>query len=223
MPLALLALVCVLPAVQTAVSVYWQWHTVITYPALKLLMIAVPVVVWLASGRTRGEVKELVGWKRTNFLPGLVVGGLMAGVILAAYYVIFRSVLDPTPVGEKVRSLGVLGYYWVMALVIALWNSLYEEYYWRAFILGEFRAWTKAVWVPCIIGGALFGIHHVFALLPVFELPVMAMCVLGTMVAGGVWSWMRLRGDSILDCYLSHALANLAIMWIGYDLVLRAT
>ena len=223
MPLVLLALVCLVPAVQTAVSVYWQWHTVITYPALKALMIAVPVVVWLTSGRTRAEVKELVGWKRTSFRPGLAVGGLSAGVILTGYYVLFRPMIDPTPVADKVRSLGVLRYYWAMALVIALWNSLYEEYYWRGFILGEFRAWTQKLWAPCVIGGALFGIHHIFAVLPVFRLPLVAMCVLGTMVAGGVWSWMRLRGLSILDCYLSHVLANLSIMWIGYDLIVRAT
>lgn len=222
MPVPLLALVCLLPTVQTAVSVYWQWHTAVTYPALKALMIAVPIVVWVTSGRTRAQVKSLVGWKRTSFLPGLAVGGLMAGVILVGYYALLRPMIDPAAVADKVRSLGVLKYYWAMALVIALWNSLYEEYYWRGFILGELRGWTRKLWTPCIIGGALFGIHHVFAVLPVFHLPLAALCVLGTMVAGGVWSWMRLRGDSILDCYVSHVLANLSIMWIGYDLILSA-
>ena len=221
-PILLLVVVCLLPAVQTAVSVYWQWHPSVTYPILKLLMIATPVLVWLLSGRTAKEAKELVGWKRTNFLPGLVAGGLMAGVILGAYYAVFRSRLDPAPVTGKIRSLGVLEYYWAMALVIALWNSLYEEYYWRGFILGEFRTRTDTLWGPCLLGGALFGIHHIFALLPAFELPVTVMCVLATMVAGGVWSWMRLRGNSILDCYLSHVLANIAVAWIGYDLTCRA-
>jgi hypothetical protein len=51
-PLLLLVFFCLLPAVQTAVSVHFQWYTKITYPVFKVLMIAGPIVVWLASGHT---------------------------------------------------------------------------------------------------------------------------------------------------------------------------
>ena len=44
-PLALLAIFCLMPAVQTAVTIYWQWRTVVTYPLLKALMVAIPLTV----------------------------------------------------------------------------------------------------------------------------------------------------------------------------------
>jgi len=221
-PLPLLGFICILPTIQTVVAVHWEWNTTVTYPILKGLMVVTPVVVWVALRRTRSEVKDIAGWKRTNFLHGLVLGAAMAGLVLLGYVVIFRHLLDPSFVLAKVRSLGVLEHYWLMALAISLWNSLLEEYYWRAFIIGELRCWLRNTWVLCIAGGMLFGLHHAFALLSICEWPFVVLGALGTMVAGGAWSWMRVRGYSILDCYVSHVLVDLAIMSVGYDLIRQA-
>ena len=211
-----------LPAFQTAVSVHWQWHTPITYPALKAVIIAMPIVVWLAIRRPRREVLELTGCRRTNLLPGLVAGAILAAAILGSYYAVLRPIVDPTPVAAKVRSMGLLERYWLMAAVVSLWNSLVEEYYWRAFLLGELRRWTGRALPLCVLCGALFGLHHIFALAGVLAPSVTALCVLGTMIAGGVWSWMRLRGYSIADCYVSHVIADLSVFWVGYDLITRS-
>ena len=123
MPLFLLVAVGLLPSVQTAVSVYWQWHTPITYPAFKILMIAVPIAVWVGAQWSRREVCELVGLKRPNLPVGIAVGVLMSATILAGYYLLLRPTLDPGPVLAKVRSLGVLKYYWVMAVFISRLKS----------------------------------------------------------------------------------------------------
>ena len=221
-PWALLGLVCLLPAIQTLVAVHLQWYPVITYPGLKLLMIAVPIVVWWRLGLSARQAADRAGWRRPNLLRGLAVGALMSGVILAGYYGVLRDRLDPEPILRKVESLGLLEAYWAMALVISLWNSLFEEYYWRAFIVGELRARALSTLAACAIAGGLFGLHHIFALASLFTWPLVCFFTFGTMVAGGVWSWMRCRGYSIWDCYVSHLLADLAIMWIGYDLILRA-
>ena len=221
-PLALLGPMLLLPAVQTAVAVHWQWHPAVSYPGLKALMIALPILIWLSLRRSRAQVWATTGLKRTNLRAGLLVGGLMAGVILAGYYAVFRPTIDPAPLLAKVRSLGLGEHYWAMSLVVSLWNSLFEEYYWRAFLVGELRLWTTSTAAVVAVAGAMFGLHHVFAMLSVFELPLVCLFAAGTALAGAVWAWMRLRGVSIFDCYLSHILADLAIMWIGYDLILRA-
>ena len=221
-PLIPLVAIGLLPAAQTGVSVYWEWHTAITYPAFKVLMIAAPIVAWLWARRSGREVRDLVGLKRPNFPIALAVGALMSAVILTGYYFVLRPSLDPAPILAKVRSLGVLKHYWVMAGFISLWHSLFEEYFWRGFIIGELRGWISRGWVTCVVGGAVFGIHHIFALEALFDWPVVALATLGTMVAGAVWSYMRVRGYSIWDCYISHVLADLSIMWIGYDLIMRA-
>ncbi len=109
-----------------------------------------------------------------------------------------------------------------MAVFISLANSLFEEYYWRAFLVSELRVWLGSAPLVCIVAGVLFGLHHAFAMGPLFDWPVLVLCVGGTMAAGAVWTWMRVRGNSILDCYVSHVLADLAIMWIGWDLLVTA-
>ena len=220
--LPLLALFCLLPALQTAVSIHFQWYTNLTYPVFKLLMIAVPIVVWRASRCSLAEIRRLAGCLPTTMLAGLSLGLLMAGVILTGYYLFLQRHVNPLPVLDKVHSLGLFGYYWLMAVFISLAHSLLEEYYWRAFILTQLARWIPGTLALSVSAGAIFGLHHIFVLLSLFGLPLLALCVLATMLAGFAWSWMRLAGYSIWDCYISHVFADLAVMWIGYDLILRA-
>ncbi len=163
--LPLLAIFCLLPGLQTAVAVYWGWQTAITYPLLKVVMIAIPVIVWLQVRRGGAPIAERIGWKRTNLRAGLSVGIVMGGVILAGYYGLLREVIDPGPVLAKVRSLGLVEYYWHMSIFICLGNALFEEYYWRAFLIGELRSYLRSKPVLCIVAGGLFGVHHLFAML----------------------------------------------------------
>lgn len=221
-PWALLAAFALLPGVQTLVAVYWQWHAPVTYPALKAVMIAVPIVCWLALRRPRVEVFALTGLKRPNLAAGAALGTAMAGVILAGYYLVLRGRLDPHPLVAKVRSLGLLDYYWAMAAVVCLWNALFEEYYWRAFLVGEAMQHGLGLGALVALGGAFFGIHHVFALAPLFAWPLVASFTFGTMLAGATWTLMRCRGRSIWECYVGHILADAAIMWIGWDLIRQA-
>ena len=221
-PLLLVGVFCLLPAIQIAVSVHLEWQTMITYPVFKVLMVAGPILVWLGLGYSGAEIKQAVGLKRSNMLGGLGVGVLMAGVIVGGYYLVLRGEIDPGPMLAKVESLGILKYYWVMAVFISAVHSLFEEYYWRGFILSGLKGWVGKTWILVLISGAIFGIHHIFAMLELFPLAWVILCVAGTVVAGVIWSWMRVRGKSIWDCHISHVLADLAVMWIGYDLILRA-
>lgn len=220
--LCLLTICFALPSFQTLVSVYWEWQTPVTYPLLKAVMVLLPAIVWLRLRRRGVNIRRRAGLKKTNMLFGLLMGVVMGGGVLGAYYAVLRPMLDPGPVLEKLQSLGLVEYYWIMALFISLSNSMFEEYYWRAFIVGELRTYLQSRWLVCVVAGVLFGGHHVFALLPLFEWHVILLCVAGTMIAGGTWAWMRVRGSSIVDCYVSHVLADLAAMWCGYDLLTRA-
>ena len=89
----------------------------------------------------------------------------------------------------------------------------------RGFLLGELWARIPSPVGVVLVGGVLFGLHHIFALLGLFPWPLALLFMSGTMLAGAVWTWMRVRGLSIIDCYVSHILADLAIMWIGWDLM----
>jgi len=91
LPLAVVAAFCLLPALQTAAAVHWQIASAVTYPALKLLMIAAPLLAWRWTRRARLEVSVLAGLKRTRLLGGLATGLLAAGVILGGYYFVLAA------------------------------------------------------------------------------------------------------------------------------------
>lgn len=224
LPVAVLVACCLLPAVQTLVTIQLQWLTAVTYPALKAAMVVVPIAVWRWCRLGRADVFGRIGVRRTRLLAGALVGAAMAGAILAMYYAAFRGRVDHVAplLIDKLDSLGLRQHYWTMVVVISFANSLLEEYYWRGFILGELlgRVGRSAA---CLIAAGLFGLHHVFAVLCLADAWLIAFGVACTVVAGLVWAQMRARGASLLDCYVSHVMADLAALWVGWDVISRAS
>jgi len=225
LPVAVLAACCLLPALQTLVTVHLQWLMEITYPALKAVMIIAPVAIWRWSRLGRAEVLRRIGVQRTRLSLGLLVGAAMAGAILAMYYAIFRGRVDHVAplLIDKLNSMGLREHYWSMVVVISFANSMLEEYYWRGFILSELLDRVGSRATACLIAGGLFGLHHVFAVLCLADGWLIALGVACTVAAGLVWGWMRVRGASLLDCYVSHVMADLAALWVGWDLISRVS
>jgi len=224
LPVVVLTACCLLPAVQTLVAVQLQWMTAITYPALKAVMVLAPVAIWRWARLGRVEVLGRIGVQRTRLWLGVLVGAAMAGAILTMYYAIFRSRVDcvaPLLI-DKLNSLGLREHYWSMVVVISLANSALEEYYWRGFILSELLGRVGRA-EACLIAGGLFGLHHVFAVLCLSNVWLIALGVACTVAAGLVWAWMRAGGASLIDCYVSHVMADLAALWVGWDLISRAS
>ncbi len=226
LPLALLVACALLPATQTLVSVHLEWFTAITHPAFKALMIALPLVIWRWSRRGRKEVLKQVGWQRTTLLPGVLTGAGLSALVLAAYYFVLPNMIDFGPVAQelagKLDSLGMRQYYWLMAVVVSVMNASLEEYYWRAFLLGEFFERIPSRLLACVLCGGLFGLHHVFALLCVGSAGLVALGAGATIVAALVWGYLRVKGYSIFDCYLSHLMVDFAVFWVGYDMIRSA-
>ena len=221
LPWPLLIGMGLLPTTKTVLAVHFEIAPAVTYPALILLMIALPLLIWRLQRRSRAELRTSAGLKRTNFLPGLATGALAVVVIVGGYYAVLAGRLDAQPLADKARALGLIDHYWLMAVGICLGNALFEEYYWRVFLFDGLRRRLRSGWAVCGIGGALFGLHHVFAMLDFFPPRWLGLFVLGTIVAGAAWSWMRWRGLSIWDCYVSHVMADAAIMWVGWDMISR--
>ncbi len=217
--LPLLVLLSLLPAIQWAVSIHFHWNTRVTYPAFQLLIILLPAAIFWYSGLSLREVGSVIGWKRTNTLAGWVVGAIMVAIMLTVYYAYMRPRIDSSKVLARLSAFNFRDHYWVLVVYLSFFNSFIEEYYWRGFILAELRSRISGMLPLCIISGVLFGLHHLVATLDMFPWPVIIVATGGSAITGGVWAWMRLRGDSIFDCYISHILADFGLMWIGYDLM----
>lgn len=218
---AILAGLCLLPAIQTAVAVHFEIWPEITYPLLKAMILLAPLIVWKLTGRERGELFVDVGLTRPSHWRGLLAGGLFAAVIVGGYFLALAGRIDAGPVAAKVAALGIGEplRYWGAAAFISLGNSAIEEYYWRGFLVSQFRRWIAGTGALCLVGGGLFGLHHIFAMASSFPPGVVVLGVAGTVAAGGAWTWLRLRGWSLWDLYLCHVLADLAVFFVGWDLI----
>lgn len=221
--LALLAVAALVPATGSLVAIYLEIAHFVTFPLGKIAMVALPIIIWRRARLTRGELLAeagLTGNRRGPGPVGLLSGAVVAGVVLAAWYGFFAGRIGTEAVRTKAASLGIVDYYLPFAAFVCLANSLLEEYFFRAFLLGRTRRLARSRHLLALSNGAVFGLHHVFVLAAVVDSPVtVAVLVLGTVLGGYHWSMLRLRGYSIVDCWISHLMADAAIMWIGWEAI----
>jgi len=156
-----------------------------------------------------------------GFLSGLGISGflllvwktLLAGGPLAARAAQVAS--------AKLAAFGIetAGGYLLLAVFYSAFHSLLEEYYWRWFVFGHLRRSLSVPWAA-ILSSLAFMSHHV---LVVGELAgaydARTWLLASTVGAGGlVWAWLYHRSRSLYGPWLSHALADAALLWIGYGL-----
>lgn len=152
---------------------------------------------------------------------GLVaLAGLVAGypALLAGWAALAGA---PAAIGAKLAVFGVespAGFL-LMAAFYSLIHSFLEEYYWRWFVFGRLR---RRLSPPAagVVSSLAFSSHHVLllgVLLGGFG-PATWLLAAGVFAAGTAWAWLFHRGGGLAGPWLSHALADAGLMWIGYSL-----
>jgi membrane protease YdiL (CAAX protease family) len=129
----------------------------------------------------------------------------------------------PARVAGMVQKFGMNSpaRYLLFAVPFCLVHSLMEEYYWRWFVFG----WLKR-WVPLGVAVALsslaFMAHHVILLAGYFPgrfLTVALPFSLCVAVGGAVWAWLYHRTGSLYAAWVSHAVIDVAIFAIGFEML----
>ena len=196
----------------------------VIYAATKLFTIAWPAVaVFMIEGFAaprRGEA-----WKRhLSAIPaGLATGMLIAGLIVGCY--LWTPLGDYVerfagPIGAKVTAMGLgepIGYVAFCAFLSGL-HSLIEEYYWRWYVFGRLMVLARSG-VAYAFAGLSFAAHHYVLLAGYF--PAAGAIVFGTAVGvgGAFWCWMYRRQGTLTGVWVSHALVDVAICYVGYRLL----
>lgn len=220
LPLSILLLLSILPALTTWSAFYLEVWPYIIYPLAKISLLFLPFAVWRLAGH-----RWLAGLPDMGLGPPSrrgVVSGLLLSVLIVGAFFLLAAHLDGSAIRQKLESLAILDFYWTAAFFILAVNSALEEWYWRGFLLAEWRNHVKQPAVVIAGGGLFFGFHHFFTLLPYFPLALALLFTGATMLAGALWSRQRLQGWSLLDCYLSHLVADLTIIMVGAILVFSA-
>jgi membrane protease YdiL (CAAX protease family) len=158
---------------------------------------------------------------------GLAFGLAVSAVLLAPYFASLRGAdfLSGTP--ENVRAkistfhADTPAKYFLLALFVAGFHSLMEEYYWRWFVFGELKRSIPVV--PAIVLSSLaFMIHHIIVLDIYFPGRLWSAAIpfsLCVAFGGAAWAWLYHRTGTIYSCWISHLLIDAAIMVVGYDMV----
>jgi CAAX prenyl protease-like protein len=161
---------------------------------------------WL--GRSAwGDLTPWPGWKTLGLAVGLgmLVTALWVG--LDGVYPVFggvgsRAAFNPNtlPTAPKIGFLAVR----LLGLVLVV--PLFEELFWRSFVIrwiidpDDFRRVPvgRVTLTAGAITATLFAVEHPAEWLP-------------ALLTGALWAWLLQRTRSVSACFVSHAVANLGL------------
>ncbi|MHC5002639.1 MAG: CPBP family intramembrane glutamic endopeptidase [Planctomycetota bacterium] len=191
----------------------------VVFAACKLWMLLLPAVWRLRVDRRPISLSPA---RHGGLGVGALLGLAIAVVILAAYALVGERLIDEHHVREIARRTEIAGP--VRFLVAAaFWiciNSVIEEYVYRWFLFEKCEV-LVGTRTAVVLSAAFFTIHHVIALRTQFDGLVTAIGSLGVFVGGLVWSWCYQRYRSIWPGYVSHAIVDVAVFWLGWKMIVQ--
>ncbi len=195
----------------------------VVYGAGKLVEVALPLAFILLWERRLPRPR----WPgRDGLALGLGFGLAVAAGILGLYFGWLRdsSLLAHTPalLLAVLRKFGIdsLPGFLAWAAFATLVNSLYEEYYYRWFLFGRMRAFLPLP-AAVVVSALVFMAHHVILLtgfLPGQFWTAVAPLSLAIAAGGAMWAWLYARTGSLYPPWVSHAVIDLAVLAVGWDL-----
>ena len=194
------------------------------YAAVKIFTVFWPVLcLWLILRERLPRINPRDPKHRKALPLGLLTGAgiaaLMFGLMQTPIGAVVRSCAPA--VRSKARELGFLDHYWTFAIFLSLVHSLIEEYYWRWFVFGRLRQVVSRRGAH-LLAGLAFSAHHVVVLTQYFPVFWGVTFGLGAGVGGVIWSLMYEKQGTLTGAWLSHLIADLAIMTIGHVLLFGA-
>lgn len=171
-----------------------------------------------------GRGRPFVDWRARTHREALPFGALLG---LAMASLLFDAMATPLAgivldagdaLREKIRTLGILSSYWPWAIAFSVLHSLLEEYYWRWFVFGRLTEVMPEV-AAHLCAGLAFGAFHAVAASQFFDVGVSVLMAAFVAVAGIVWSWLYRRQGTLVGCWASHAVADLALFAIAHKAI----
>jgi membrane protease YdiL (CAAX protease family) len=200
------------PAVQAAVALG------------KVIQFGFPVVYMWCVHRSQ------LGWAPfpgRGFGRAVGFGVLVALGVFGLYYGglrdLIRSSAAPAAAWQKLVELGCATpvRYFLLAAFISVAHAFLEEYYWRWFVFGQLRRYLR-LWPALVIASLGFMAHHIIVLGVYFPDHFWTLAIpfaLAVAIGGGVWAWLYDQSRSLYGVWVSHLIADAALLAVGYDMV----
>tara|TARA_B100001175_G_scaffold286150_1_gene267665 strand:+ start:380 stop:1012 length:633 start_codon:yes stop_codon:yes gene_type:complete len=180
----------------------------------KLWYILIPVY-WIYRIE---ESRLMFGETNYNGMAESLISGIIMFVVIAVIFLLFGETIDVELMKLEIGATGLLNLplfivgmiYWITI------NSLVEELVFRQFIGDRLLEITEREYITVFFSAAIFTCHHTVLLSLYFDPWQNALASLGIFIAGVTWSVLWLRHRSLFVCWLSHAIADLAVFGIAY-------
>ena len=199
------------------------------YAVTKIIQFAFPAVwFWTREGvrpPLHGPAKPVRGGLGRGLLFSLISGLAIVATLLFSWRAILAASpafeQAPAAVAEKVASFGIDSgaKFLLLAAFYSVIHSFLEEYYWRWFVFGRLRRRLPFA-AAAVVSAIAFTSHHVLVVgffLGSFGVLTFAVSLIVT-AAGLLWAWLYHRTGHLAGPWLSHALADAGLMWIGYQM-----
>jgi|TARA_B110000495_G_C22976236_1_gene573419 hypothetical protein len=156
---------------------------------------------------------------------GLKMGfltGVGMSIIILITWLLFEDSLDTVQMISTLKSKGLsnINLYILGMLYWILINSLLEEYVFRWFITTKSSVLFGSDTIAIVFSASLFTLHHTLALHYFgFIWWQTILASFGLLSAAAIWSWLYIRYRSIWVCWLSHAICDVVVFSIGYQIL----
>lgn len=201
-----------------------QWLRVI-YSASKVVQFTLPAIWIFAVLREPFSTRRFT---RQNAIAGLKTGVIFFAMTLVAYFFVFEpyNLLSGSSdaITQKISEFGVTSpiSFILMAIYISVLHSFLEEYYWRWFVFRKLREFTGFS-TALVISSVGFALHHIVVIsyyAPAeYARVLIPLAALSVFFAGAVWAYQYEKSRSLWVVWISHLLADIALMIVGYRLV----
>ena len=191
------------------------------YTGVKFFLLVWPILsIFLILRRARVESYSVIR-HAASIWPGVAFGVFVCALMFVLIKLTpLGSVVEDNAdrMAERIAGLGVVDHYLWFAIFISFVHAALEEYYWRWFVFGRLRVVVPTGWAY-FLAAVGFSSHHIVILSQFF--PIGWALFLGVCVGigGAFWSWLYQKYGSLWGAWVSHMLVDLAIMWVGWEVL----
>lgn len=149
------------------------------------------------------------------------LGIVMAVVIMLAYVLLGDTLVSDEDLIEILDPFG-LTTPWKLMLAILFWvfiNSVLEEFVFRWFITSKIEQLISGKWLPILLSAGVFTLHHTIALAFFIDPLGNFLASLGVFIGGVIFSWIYIEYRSIWVAWVAHAIADVAVFAIAWQMV----
>ena len=225
---ALLALFLVSLMPTTSILFAYSWSDSelagqVFFVFAKLWIIAIPIY-WLYRVEANNfSIRKLLGLDSLNLTSRneAIISGLGMFAIIAGTYAVLGDSVDITLMKEEIGATGLLNptTFFLGAIYWITLNSLVEEFVFRQFVGDRLLELTGSNFASVVGSAIVFTLHHTIALSYYFALWQNALETIAILGAGAIWSILWLRHRSLAACWISHAIADVAVFGVAYLLL----